>query len=106
MSHHSESLPADMLTDAKRLKLGATGVFPDGKLREEDEGEIRFGVYHDPETGMVIINFGKSVVWLGMTAAQAIDFAQSIMSRAERARDIGKYPEAQCEAIQSQTRPA
>ena len=37
----------------------------------DDEGEIRFAVAADTEAGKVLIDFGKPVRSLGMTAEQA-----------------------------------
>jgi len=60
--------------------LGATGRFPGGKLDESDEGELAFEVV--AYQGKVVINFNKSVHWLGMDAEQARLLARSLMSRA------------------------
>jgi hypothetical protein len=62
---------------------GAVGSYPDGVLRQrkdDDEGLIQFAV--GDQEGKVVIDFGTPVAWLGMTPQQAIDFAQSIISRA------------------------
>lgn len=50
-------------------KLGPTGNFPQGKLKSDDEGEIKIGVTNDK--GKVIIDFGKPVAWIGFDPAQA-----------------------------------
>lgn len=60
--------------------LGATGKFPEGKLTEEDEGEIQFGVTTKDEK--VIIHFGKPIAWIGMTRQQAEDFGRLLIDRA------------------------
>ena len=67
-------------------KLGATGEFPEGKLDETDEGELRLvvGGYKD---GTVAINFGKPIAWLGMKPQQAADFATAIL---KCAREVAK----------------
>ncbi len=66
--------------------FGATGEFPDGKLVEHDEGELRCGVAGDPERHLVFIDFGSPVKSLGMSPDQAVEFAASILKNAEKAR--------------------
>lgn len=61
--------------------MGATGQFPDGKLNEHDEGEIRLGVAHDKDN--VVIQFGTPVVWLGMPPHEAREFARLILHHAD-----------------------
>jgi hypothetical protein len=65
-------------------EFGATGEFPEGKLTENDEGEIRFGVANT--AGKVVLDFGKPVAWLGMNPQQAVDLANVLISNAQMAR--------------------
>ena len=37
--------------------------YPDGKLNNNDEGQLRIAVYQ--EKGRIIINFGKELSWIG-----------------------------------------
>jgi hypothetical protein len=70
--------------------LGATNKFPQGKLNQNDEGEIMFAVAADKTQGKVLINFGKPVAWVGMDREQAIDLANSIRQKADDLLDISK----------------
>jgi hypothetical protein len=45
-------------------KLGATGKFPRGKIRGDDEGQLRGGMVI--QDGTLVIYFGKPVTWLGL----------------------------------------
>lgn len=93
MSHHGpDPFDGDGGPDfAKRAKLmrdllnttgfrGAIGNFPDGQLTKADEGAIQFAV--GEQDGKVVIDFGTSVHWLGMTPQQAADFASSVLKKA------------------------
>lgn len=60
--------------------LGATGKFPNGKLSENDEGELQFAVFKKDDT--VIIEFGKPVKTLGLTPDQAIQIAKALCKHA------------------------
>jgi hypothetical protein len=66
--------------------FGATGKFPEGKLNEDDEGELRFGIAGDPEKGMVYIDFGKPVTWMAMRPERAEALAEILIRHARKAR--------------------
>lgn len=63
-----------------RPEFGATGQFPEGKLREDDQGEIKFGV--GVSNGNVVLDFGTPVKWLGLPPAQAIELSKMLAARA------------------------
>jgi hypothetical protein len=64
------------------LKLGATGNFPDGKLKDDDEGEIRIGVTVDE--GNVIIAFGTALKWVAFPPDVAIALAETLIKNANK----------------------
>jgi len=103
MSNHS-SIPNDEIRDAceklfsanqptgeefakmidassNELGFGATGEFPEGKITDDDEGEIQFGVTTKDEK--VVLNFGKPVAWFGMTRDQAEKLGRLLINRAK-----------------------
>jgi hypothetical protein len=61
--------------------IGATGSFPQGKLVEHDEGEIRMAIGVTKDN--VIIDFGKKTAWLGMPKQEALAFGRKIIEMAE-----------------------
>lgn len=63
--------------------FGPTGQFPRGKLNPQDEGELRMGVSVDQ--GTVILAFGKTVSWLGLTPAIARELGETLIARADEA---------------------
>lgn len=66
-------------------KLGATGQFPEGKLNEEDEGELRLAVGADLDNKKVIIDFGKLVAWIALSPKDARQLAEVIRKTSYRA---------------------
>src|SRR5688572_19938184 len=83
-----KSMPAEqsqrineLLKQNKMPDLGATGNFPDGKLNENDEGEIMVGITSVEDR--VILNFGKPVHWIGFTKEQAKAIAESLIKHSE-----------------------
>lgn len=73
----------------KQLELGATGQYPEGKLTEADEGEIKIAIgVHE---GKVVIHFGgKPVKWIGLSAQQAREMAESIRQMSYRTEEAKK----------------
>jgi hypothetical protein len=65
-------------------RLGATGQFPEGKLADNDEGEIRVAI--GQQNGKVVIDFGKPVAWIGFTPEQAEEIAVTLREHALEAR--------------------
>lgn len=63
------------------MKFGPTGDFPRGKLNPDDEGGLNIGVTKD-EHGTVIINFGKSVEWIGLPPEQVSSFCALLLKHA------------------------
>jgi hypothetical protein len=67
-----------------KRELGATGTFSHGKISDDDEGDLKIGVASDLVNGIVRINFGKRVAWLGMEPENAVAFAELILKHARR----------------------
>lgn len=70
-----------LLNMAKKNQLGATNQFPEGKLTEQDQGEIRVAV--GSHEGKVIMNFGKPISWIGFTKEQAREIGTLLIRRSE-----------------------
>lgn len=80
MSHHGfDKERADEMSAAMKQIFGE---FPDGKLSPNDEGALALIV--GEENGRVVIRFPKPVQWIGFTADQAIDIAQSLITQARK----------------------
>jgi len=85
MAHHGngDSALHDLQREKFKEALGATKKFPEGKLNKSDEGEIKFAV--GSEKGKVILDFGTSVTWVGMTPAQAKQVGMALIKHADDA---------------------
>jgi hypothetical protein len=77
----------DELRAPAELGLGASGKFPRGKISKDDEGELRMAVRAFPEKGIVALDFGKQVSWLGLDKAVAIQLGHALIAEA------GKLPQ-------------
>ena len=55
------------------MELGATGKYPQGKLCEDDEGELQFAIAADARQQLTHIHFGKPVKWLSFGLKEARD---------------------------------
>lgn len=62
--------------------LGATGRFPRGKARPDDEGELR-SVITKREDGKIFIDYGKPVSWLALDRNQALELALILLKHCD-----------------------
>jgi hypothetical protein len=65
-----------------KREVGATGQFPQGKLNDDDQGELRLAVGFDKLDGIVRVEFGKPVAWLGLPPPEAIQLARALLRNA------------------------
>lgn len=68
-----------------KKKLGPTGLFPKGKIRPDDEGEIAVAIGH--KNGKVFINYGAAITWVAFDPHEAEDFAKMIQLYATLAKN-------------------
>jgi hypothetical protein len=76
-------------------KLGATGEFPDGKMNEQDEGELAFAM-GVTQGGEVFMDFGTQVHWVAFPPEQALDIANMLRLNARKAlkvQEVGQQPQ-------------
>jgi hypothetical protein len=64
--------------------FGATGEFPHGKLNDSDEGALRIGVAYDNVDGVVRVELGKPVAWLGLPPLQAAQLGSLLLRHAQK----------------------
>lgn len=62
------------------LILGPTGKHPDGKLKDDDDGELMIAI--GTNSGNVEIQFGTYINWLAMDPKRARQFAAAIIAHA------------------------
>ena len=91
MHHSSQQVPPEIAKrlhqaaqeiqiTADRLGLGPTGKFPEGKLADIDEGEIRIAI--SLRKGKVVLDFGSPVTWIAFGPEQAEQIGQMLIERA------------------------
>ena len=62
--------------------LGARGTFSHGKVQDDDQGDIKIGIAYDDLNGIVRIDFGKPVAWLGFPPEQAVELGKLLLRKA------------------------
>ena len=67
------------IQESYNQQLGATKKFPDGKINEEDEGEIKVGF--TISKGKLIMGFGKKIMWIGLTKEQVKEWAEYLLEK-------------------------
>ena len=73
---------ADAKNTDPRPKIGKTGEYPLGQLDPSDEGEINVAIGADLANGIVRVDFGTPVTWLGLPPAYARDIAIKFLRHA------------------------
>lgn len=68
----------------RAMGLGATGTHSRGKIHESDEGDLRIAI--GAKDGVVVVDFGKQIAWIGFEPDRAEQFAQLILTRAAEIR--------------------
>lgn len=84
LKKHAPNLEAAVKQVDAEEALGATGQFPDGKLTEKDEGELRLAIA--AVDGKVVMTFGTPVAWVGMDPDQAQIVGEAFLKKAKEAR--------------------
>lgn len=64
--------------------FGATGSFPQGHLSDDDQGGLRMAVAYDKLNGIVRVEFGKPVAWLGLPPDNAVQLANLLLRHASK----------------------
>lgn len=70
---------------ARKLGIGPTGKYPDGKISQKDEGELGIGVVD--YKGCVLLVFGKKIAWLALRPDQAQLIGKGLIDRAVRIKN-------------------
>jgi len=76
---HSSSNPEQEQRLSETMKK-LFGEYPDGRMRRDDEGAVAVVIGH--EQGRVTMQFPKNLNWIGFTADQSIDIANSLIEHA------------------------
>ncbi len=88
MAHHSPELPDAFRQEAERLRLGATGAYPKGKLNECDDGEIQLAITADTKNRVIVMNFGTPTAWVGFYPEQCEQIIESLQEKMLELRGI------------------
>jgi hypothetical protein len=75
----------------KKVKLGPTGKYPEGKLIAEDRGELRIGLFVHQSS--IVLDFGSEISWFAMNpdmarrmGEQLIQMAKTVTQNNEKAK--------------------
>lgn len=100
LQHHGEGMSPEMRKlfeneQASRQRFQdqvdrrAQRSWSEGRTGPSDDGDLAFAIGSDPATGLVRVDFGKPVEWIGMPAQQAVELAQALI---KHARAVSKEP--------------
>jgi hypothetical protein len=68
------------MSNDNKPPIGPTGDFPKGKLDADDEGGLMLAI--SVYNGVVRVDFGKPLEWLGLPPEEALAFASLLVKQA------------------------
>lgn len=80
MSHHGNDEEQERALSETMKKL--FGEYPNGRLNADDQGAMAVAISH--EKGVVKMQFARNLNWIGFTADQAVDIAQTLIDHARK----------------------
>ncbi len=69
------------------LGLGPTGKFPQGKMSDHDDGELKVAMAVDKKNNRIVIDFGTPITWVGLSAEDARMLAISLLLKVKEMED-------------------
>lgn len=89
MSHANEFSPEDRRRQSETMKrfLGqvegnAARSYSQGRIASTDDGDLAMAVAADKAHGVVILDFGKQVSWIGLPPDEVVKLCKLLMKRA------------------------
>lgn len=83
LSHHSSPEEEEATRRFVDQILGkAQEHFAEGRLNKQDQGDLSFAIASDKKNGVVLMHFGKPVVWAGLTKQEALRMADLLITHA------------------------
>lgn len=80
-----------------QVEGNAQRSYSEGRMAETDDGDLAFAVAADPDKGIVMLDFGKLVSWIGMGPEQAAQLGALLI---HKARQISKcHSPSRCSAL-------
>lgn len=67
----------------EHLGIGPQGSFPKGKMTPDDKGLLAVVMTTNKEKGIIMIDFGTSLSWIGLTPDDARALAQALIERSD-----------------------
>lgn len=67
----------------EKLGIGAQGVYPRGKITPDDKGLLAVAMTTNKEKGIIMIDFGTSISWIGLTPDDARALAKALIERSD-----------------------
>ena len=77
------AVDASMQGKGIAIELGPTGKFPKRKINEDDKGELKVAIMTNHEKNVVVIEFGTTLSWVGLTTDIARAMGEQLISRAD-----------------------
>ncbi len=67
----------------EKLGIGTQGVHLRGKITPDDKGLLAVAMTTNKEKGIIMIDFGTSISWIGLTPDDARTLAKALIERSD-----------------------
>lgn len=91
MEHHGDSMRGnpDLIRLFKEQQRGeSVRKWPGGRMGANDDGQLAYAIATDTSRGVILLDFGKEVSWLGLDIASATQLRDQLTERVMELRGI------------------
>ena len=93
LSHHGDERGERELHDLRKRFLeqvegNAKREWSAGRMGGDDEGDLSYAMTTDAKRGVIVINYGKPVVWVGLGIKEAEQLRDQLTERLLELRGI------------------
>lgn len=81
-AHHGDEENAIRRRFLEQLEGRAQRNYSHGRVGPDDDGDLAMAIGHDAAKGIVVIDYGKMIQWVGMPAEQAVKMAEMLIEHA------------------------
>lgn len=86
-AHHGDEENAIRRRFLEQVEGRAQRSYSRGRVGPDDDGDLAMAIGADPAKGIVVIDYGKLIQWVGMPPEQAVKMAEMLIEKAMAVAD-------------------
>lgn len=91
MEHHGDNLsgpPEVVKLFRDQLRGEAMRHWPGGRMGGDDDGQLAYAITTDAVRGVILLDFGKPITWVGLDVKSATELRDNLTERILELRGI------------------